>query len=71
MRRAPAVGSVTLDVAWVREAPATLAARGPAAAPSLASAAHGYRLREPVDPATLGRAERAIGVPLPRGTGIS
>ncbi|MGN9908454.1 SMI1/KNR4 family protein [Phytohabitans sp. LJ34] len=58
---------MTLDIAWVREGLATLAAREPGDSPSLASRAHGYRLREPVDTATLDRAERAIGAPLPEG----
>jgi hypothetical protein len=58
---------VTLDIAWVRESLAHLAAGDPGDSPSLSSTAHGYRLREPVDTATLDRAERAIGVPLPEG----
>jgi hypothetical protein len=58
---------VTLDIVWVRESLAALAARAPGDGSSLAGRAHGYRLREPVDPATLDRAERAIASPLPEG----
>ncbi|MFC0533750.1 SMI1/KNR4 family protein [Phytohabitans kaempferiae] len=56
---------MTLDIAWVRESLAQLAARE--TGQSLAQRAHGFRLRPPVDPATLKRAEQAIGAPLPEG----